>query len=127
MNNYRQLTENQVDNIFPPFSDKRRNIRKEWNKKPYVNWDRYLHNEALKQHETEFLIMKNNRVSISPLKYNYIIFDTESKTQTKVNATIDQIYYIQNELDGKSISPIEAMPIINYDEVNIAEFMPFPF
>lgn len=44
-------TEEQIDQVFPPFSDKRRELRKRWNKHcrevEHYNWDKWL------QHYTE--------------------------------------------------------------------------
>jgi hypothetical protein len=41
-----KLTKEQIDNVFPPFSEKRRNLRKQWNEhnenNSYYSWDKWL-------------------------------------------------------------------------------------
>jgi hypothetical protein len=47
------ITEQQIDEVFPPFSDKRRELRKRWNNhnktSVHVSWDYYLKVNAINE------------------------------------------------------------------------------
>ena len=51
-----------VDEILPPFSDERREIRKQWNRLTFfVNWEDYLYAKALEKFEFYY----NNHICVA--------------------------------------------------------------
>jgi hypothetical protein len=70
-------------------------------------------------------ILKNHRTTNE--KFQYILFDEDEKTMSRIETTPEKVKSFCERHVIESISPLDAMPMLNYKELDFGEFFPLPF
>jgi hypothetical protein len=70
-------------------------------------------------------IMKNYQVKPGILEY--VLFNDQEQTKSYLNATPKKAETFKKYFNMQSISPLESMPMLNYEVIELGMFIPLPF